>query len=70
MPHPNEPVIVRQPGAFAMVVLDPAVDYDPDDVLVTTYPQYFAKRATSGKIIESVEVATANPGEKRTRTRK
>ena len=52
-----------------MVVLDPAVDYDPDDVLVTTYPQYFAKRATSSKIIESVEVATANPGEKRTRTR-
>lgn len=69
MPHPSEPVAVRHPEAGAMVVLDPAIDYDPSDVLVKAYPQYFAKRATTTGIIESVaiEKATAAPGEKRSR---
>lgn len=71
MPHPTEPVIVRHPEASGMlVVLDPAVDYDPSDILVKTYPQAFAPRDTSGQIVESVKIerATAAPGEKRTRS--
>jgi len=72
MPHPTSPVIVRQPGSDGvMVVLDPAVDYDPADKLVKAYPWAFSPRDTSGGIVESVEIeqATAAPGEKRTRGR-
>jgi hypothetical protein len=70
MPHPTEPVAVRHPELGAMVVLDPGHDYASDDLLVKTYPQYFAKRGSGTNVIESVEVATAAPGEKRTRSRK
>jgi hypothetical protein len=71
MPHPNQSVAVRHPDSIAFVVLDPAVDYAPDDVLVRTYPQFFTKRDDAGKIVESVsvEAATAAPGEKRSRSR-
>jgi hypothetical protein len=72
MPHPTAPAAVRHPEADAvMVTLDPAVDYDPDDILVKTYPWAFAPRDTSAGVVESVkiEAATAAPGEKRSRTR-
>ena len=69
MPHPTEPVAVRHPELGAMVVLDPGTNYDPSDVLVKTFPQFFLPRATGTTVIESVEVATANPGEKRTRSK-
>jgi hypothetical protein len=69
MPHPNAPVIVRHPDGGILIVLDPAVDYDPDDVLVKAYPWAFVPADTT--IVESVAVeqATAAPGEKRTRGR-
>jgi len=73
MPHPTVPVVVRHPeAAGVMVALDPAADYDPDDVIVRTYPWAFAPRDTSAGIVESVsiEAATANPGEKRSRSRR
>lgn len=72
MPKPNQPVAVRHPESIAFVVLDPGVDYPADDILVRTYPQFFAKVENSGKVVESVSVeqATATPGEKRTRSRK
>jgi hypothetical protein len=74
MPHPAIPVAVRHPEAGSFVTLDPAVDYDPSDVLVTTYPWAFAKRETGSGVVESVPVpvveqATAAPGEKRSRKR-
>ena len=71
MPHPTEPVAVRHPLTGQFVSLDPAVDYDPSDNLVMTYPWAFAPRNTSPDIIESVsvETATAVPGEKRSRSR-
>jgi hypothetical protein len=72
MPHPTLPVAVRHPEVDGlMVTLDPAVDYDPADVLVRAYPQAFAPRDTSNKIIDSVSIeqATAEPGQKRTRTK-
>lgn len=71
MPHPTEPAVVRHPElAGVMVALDPAEDYDANDALVKTYPQFFAVRGTGSRVIESVEVATAAPGEKRSRSRK
>lgn len=72
MPHPTLAVVVRHPEAPSlMVALDPAVDYDPSDILVKTYPDAFAPRDTSGEIVESVKIeqATAAPGEKRTRSK-
>lgn len=70
MPRPTEATIVRHPEAAVMVVLDPGVDYDPDDVLVRTYPWAFAAKAAA-KPVESVaiEQATAEPGQKRTRSK-
>lgn len=71
MPHATEPAVVRHPEiSGVMVALDPSFNYADDDVLVKTFPQYFAKRGTGSKVIESVEVATAAPGEKRSRSRK
>lgn len=72
MPHPTEPAVVRHPEVEGiMVALDPAVDYDANDILVKAYPACFAPRDTSGKIVESVSIekATAEPGQKRTRTK-
>jgi hypothetical protein len=71
MPHPTEPVAVRHPLTGQFVTLDPAVDYDPSDELVAAYPWAFAPRDTRPDIIESVPVekATAEPGQKRTRTK-
>lgn len=71
MPHPTEPVIVRHPDGGIMIALDPAIDYDPGDVLVKTYPWAFAPRDTRPGVVEAVRVeqATAAPGEKRTRGR-
>jgi hypothetical protein len=72
MPHPTVPVVVRHPEADAvMVTLDPAVDYDPADIIVQTYPWAFVPRDTTPGIIESVaiEKATAEPGQKRNRSR-
>jgi len=73
MPHPTTPAVVRHPEAdMVMVALDPAVDYDPDDILVRTYPWAFAPRDISAAVVESVsvEAATADPGQKRTRSRR
>lgn len=69
MPHPTSAVAVRHPETDQYIALDPAVDYAPDDVLVRVYPWAFAPRAAGTSVIESVEVATAEPGQKRTRTR-
>lgn len=72
MPHPTVPAVVRHPEASGvMVTLDPAVDYDPSDILVKVYPWAFAPRDTNPAIIESVsiETAQAEPGQKRNRTR-
>lgn len=68
MPHPTSAVAVQHPETDQYIALDPAVDYAPDDILVRAYPWAFAPRAAAG-IVESVEVATAEPGQKRTRTR-
>jgi hypothetical protein len=71
MPHPNQPVVVRHPEVDGvMVVLDPSVDYDINDLFVKAYPQFFTP--VSNEIRESVRIerATANPGEKRSRSRK
>ena len=70
MPRPTEPVIVRHPEAPVMVTLDPAVDYAPDDSLVKAYPWAFAPREAGSRVVESVEVASAEPGEKRSRSRR
>lgn len=53
-----------------MVTLDPGVDYDSDDVIVKAYPWAFVVKEAA-KPVESVaiEAATAEPGQKRTRTR-
>jgi hypothetical protein len=70
MPHPRSPYIVQHPEAGSLVVLDPAVNYDPDDILVKAYAWAFAPVDTSPGIVESVRVeqATAAPGEKRSLT--
>lgn len=72
MPHPTHAVVVRHPEAGAMVHLDPAIDYDADDVLVRAYPWAFVPRDTTAGVVESVRIesATAAPGEKRSRSRK
>ena len=68
MPHPNERTIVRHPEVKGMfVTLDPAVDYASDDVLVESYPWAFEPKRTTRR--DSVEIATAEPGQKRTRAR-
>jgi len=69
MPHPTEPVVVRHPVTGQYEALNPAIDYDPSNVFVEAYPWAFAPRDTSAGVIESVEVATAEPGQKRTRTK-
>lgn len=53
-----------------MVALDPSIDYADDDVLVRAYPWAFAAR-DAAKLVESVaiEQATAEPGQKRTRSK-
>ena len=68
MPHPNQPVVVRHPEAPSMMVaLDRAIDYDEDDILVQTYPQFFVQVEGGSEVIESVTIerATAEPGTKR-----
>ena len=74
MPHPTTPAVVRHPEAdMVMVALDPAVDYDPDDILVRTYPWAFAPRDISAAVVESVSVEAVRPlvvGRKRTRSRR
>lgn len=69
MPHPTARCAVRHPLVGQMVNLDPAIDYDPDDLLVTAYPWAFEPVKDSHRIVESVSVeqATAAPGEKRSR---
>jgi hypothetical protein len=71
MPHPTEPVAVRHPETGQYITLDPAIDYDPGNVLVKSYPWAFAARDTSEKPVESVSIeqATAEPGQKRARTK-
>lgn len=71
MPHPTTPAAVRHPETGRYVVLDPSVDYPADDVLVKAYAWAFAPREASFEIVESVKIesATAEPGQKRTRTR-
>jgi hypothetical protein len=68
MPHPTTPAVVRHPDTGILVALNPAEDYDPADVLVKAYGWAFTPREHSDKIVESVEVATAVPGQKRTRS--
>jgi hypothetical protein len=70
MPHPNEPMAVRNPITGAFEVLDPGVDYAEDHPFVLTFPGAFKQRAAGVGVVESVEVATANPGEKRSRSRR
>jgi hypothetical protein len=71
MPHPTEPVAVRHPETGQFITLNPAIDYDPADILVRAYPWAFVARDTSPEIVEAVaiEKATAEPGQKRTRSR-
>ena len=70
MPHPTVRCAVRHPETGQMIPLDPAIDYAPDDLFVRTYPWAFAPVENSHQIIESVEVATAEPGQQRNRSRK
>lgn len=72
MPHPTVPAAVRHPETGAFVALDPTVNYPADDVLVAAYPWAFTPREASSEVIESVtiEKATAEPGQRRSRTRK
>ena len=70
MPHPTVRCAVRHPQTGMMFTLDPAQDYPDDDLILRTYPWAFQVVANAHDIIESVEVATANPGERRTRSRK
>lgn len=67
MPHPTVLCTVKHPNSSMHVALDPRVDYDPADPLVTAYPWAFAP--VSREVVESVaiEQATAAPGEKRAR---
>lgn len=71
MPHPTTPAAVRHPETDQFVALDPAVDYPADDVLVRAYPWAFAPVESSSAVRESVRIerATAEPGQKRTRTK-
>jgi hypothetical protein len=69
MPHPTVAAVVRHPETEAFVALNPAVDYAADDVLVKAFPWAFAKGNEPRVAPESVsiEVASAAPGEKRSR---
>ncbi len=71
MPHPTTPAVVRHPETEQFVALNPAIDYDPADPLVREYPWAFAPRDAADGVVDSVriEVATAEPGQKRTRAR-
>jgi hypothetical protein len=71
MPHPTVAAAVRHPEAdMVMVTLDPAIDYDEDDILVATYPWAFAPRDTTPGVVESVKIekAQAEPGQRRRRS--
>lgn len=70
MPHPTVRCAVRHPDTGMMFTLDPSQDYAPDDLIVRSYPWAFESVENAHDIITSVEVATANPGEKRSRSRK
>lgn len=72
MPHPTEPVAVKHPETGQFITLDPAIDYDPSNVLVKAFAWAFVPRNTDPAIVESVviEKATAEPGEKRARSRR
>jgi len=70
MPHPTSAVAVRHPQTDQFVALDPATDYASDDAIVKAYPWAFVARESGTRVVESVEVASAAPGEKRSRTRK
>lgn len=72
MPHPTTPAVVRHPETEQFVALNPAIDYDPEDCLVAAYPWAFAPRDTADRVLESVRIesATAEPGQKRTRSRR
>lgn len=70
MPHPTVRCAVRHPATGQMIALDPAVDYADDDPFVKTYPWAFKPVENAHERIESVEVATAEPGQKRTRSKK
>lgn len=50
------------------VALDPRVDYDPADPLVTAYPWAFEPVDRTPKESVAIEAATKNPGEKRRRS--
>lgn len=65
MPHPNVRAVVRHPGGGGWVSIDPAKNYDDDDPIVTEYAWAFDPQPASRR--EAVEVATAAPGQKRTR---
>jgi len=69
MPHPNQPVAVTHPESGGYVTLDPAINYDPDDILVKAYPWAFLAKDTGPGVVESmpIETTTAAPGEKRPR---
>ena len=71
MPHPTKAVAVKHPETGQFITLDPAVDYDPSDVLMKRYPWAFTPRNTDPTIVESVKIeqATAAPGEKRNRSK-
>jgi hypothetical protein len=70
MPHPTVRCAVRHPVTGSMIALDPSVDYASDDPFVKQYPWAFAPVENSHERVESVEVAQAEPGQKRTRSRK
>lgn len=72
MPYPTHNVAVRHPETGFYESLNPAIDYDPNDPLVKSFPWAFAPREeVVAGIVESVSIekATAEPGEKRTRGR-
>jgi hypothetical protein len=70
MPRPTEPVAVRHPETGQFITLDPGTDYESDDLLVKSFPWAFAPKAAP-RVVDSVsvEVATAEPGQRRTRTK-
>jgi hypothetical protein len=70
MPHPTAAVAVRHPQTSEFVALNPAIDYDADDIFVKTYPWAFAPREAKAPVKSvSVEATTAEPGQKRARTK-
>lgn len=72
MPHPTTAAVVRHPETEQFVALNPAIDYDPADSLVKAYAWAFVPRDTSAGTVDAVQIeaATAEPGQKRTRTRR